>query len=153
MNNKSETGKLGEDFACRYLEGKNYKIIGRNYREKFGEIDIIAKSSDGILIFFEIKTMRQYGNAANADLNLLSPEDQMTSAKIKKFKKISEMFAGKHQELIDDRFGWRLDLLSIDILWTEIGATPLDVVDDTNFEESLIEYGGIFFKIRHYKNI
>lgn len=64
MNKKNniELGFLGEDIACQYLIENRYKIIERNYRKPWGEIDIIAKNPDKILIFVEVKTIRQYGN-------------------------------------------------------------------------------------------
>ena len=37
-----KVGKIGEDIACRYLKDKGYKIIERNFRRKWGEIDIIC---------------------------------------------------------------------------------------------------------------
>ncbi len=42
MSNQS-LGTWGEDIACRYLEGKGYKIIERNFRRKWGEIDIVCR--------------------------------------------------------------------------------------------------------------
>ena len=55
MNNK-EKGKLGEDLAAKFLEGKNYQIIEKNWHYgQFGEIDIIAKDKD-TLVFVEVKT-------------------------------------------------------------------------------------------------
>lgn len=54
---KSETGKLGEDFVCMHLASQGYTIVCRNYRIKGGEIDIIA--SDGeYLAFVEVKSRR-----------------------------------------------------------------------------------------------
>lgn len=41
MTNQS-IGSWGEDTACRYLERKGYAIIERNFRRKWGEIDIVA---------------------------------------------------------------------------------------------------------------
>lgn len=38
-----EIGKFGEAIACKYLKSKGYKIIERNFRKKWGEIDIICK--------------------------------------------------------------------------------------------------------------
>lgn len=46
---------LGEDAACIYLEKKGYKILERNFRKGYGEIDIIALNGE-ILVFIEVKT-------------------------------------------------------------------------------------------------
>jgi len=113
MTYRSELGKYGEDKACEYLVKNGYKIIERNYRKPWGELDIIAKSSEKILVFIEVKTMRQYGNAADEFAELL-PEDQMTSAKIKKFKRTAELYAQNNEKLINDK-GWRCDLITLTI--------------------------------------
>ena len=44
-----ELGNLGEKIACEYLVGKGFKILGRNYRISFGEIDIIANKKPALL--------------------------------------------------------------------------------------------------------
>lgn len=54
MHNK-DLGKEGEDKACRYLRLHGWKIVERNFRNPFGEIDIIAKKND-VLAFIEVKT-------------------------------------------------------------------------------------------------
>ncbi|MEK7654102.1 MAG: YraN family protein [Patescibacteria group bacterium] len=66
MTNKSEVGKLGEDLACGFLVKKGYKILKRNYWKPWGELDIVAKDPDGVLVFVEVKAMRRL--AANTDL-------------------------------------------------------------------------------------
>lgn len=48
-------GKRGEDEAARFLRDNGYKILARNIRTKFGEIDIIATESDTIC-FIEVKS-------------------------------------------------------------------------------------------------
>jgi putative endonuclease len=45
MNSK-EIGNYGEKITAFYLEKKGYKIIGRNYCIRGGEIDIIAVKDD-----------------------------------------------------------------------------------------------------------
>jgi putative endonuclease len=50
-----EFGKLGEETASDFLKASGYKIIVKNYKTKFGEIDIIAKEKD-TLVFIEVKT-------------------------------------------------------------------------------------------------
>ena len=66
MNN-NEIGKKGEDIAVDYLKRKNVKIIARNVRTPFGEIDIIGKKKNKLL-FIEVKTRRSetFGMPAEA---------------------------------------------------------------------------------------
>ncbi len=66
MNN-IEKGKLGENISVDYLIKNGYKILERNYRNKIGEIDIIALY-DGILVFIEVKSRSNinYGYAFEA---------------------------------------------------------------------------------------
>lgn len=109
MIQKSEVGRVGEDLACEYLMNNGYKIIERNYRQKWGELDIIAKDPDGTLVFVEVKTMRQ-NNSAIAALN---PEDNLTAAKLIKLQRTAQLFAGKQFNLIDENKGWRIDLVGI----------------------------------------
>lgn len=52
--NKRQTGSRYEDIAAAFLEQQGYQILERNYRDRRGEIDIIAKE-DGILVFVEVK--------------------------------------------------------------------------------------------------
>jgi len=60
-------GKWGEDLACSYLLKNGYIILQRNYRCRFGEIDIIANKSSE-LIFIEVKTRTsiEYGYPSEA---------------------------------------------------------------------------------------
>jgi len=52
-----DIGKRGEQAVCRYLKKNGYKIIEKNYRKKYGEIDIVAKEND-VLCFVEVKTRK-----------------------------------------------------------------------------------------------
>jgi putative endonuclease len=56
-------GKKGEAIAARHLKRCGYKIVARNYRNKVGEIDIVARDGE-TLCFVEVKTRRgdQFGN-------------------------------------------------------------------------------------------
>ena len=53
MGNR-EKGRAGEDAACAFLKRRGYRILDRNYRCPYGEVDIIA-SKGGILVFCEVK--------------------------------------------------------------------------------------------------
>lgn len=75
MERKKKTafrfGLWGEDLACAYLRLKGYKILMRNHRTGFGEIDIIATKRK-TLIFIEVKSRRHLEDALFA----LSPFQQ-----------------------------------------------------------------------------
>jgi putative endonuclease len=48
-------GAKGEDLAARHLEGRGYEVVDRNFRTRFGELDLVA-AGDGCLVFCEVKT-------------------------------------------------------------------------------------------------
>ncbi len=54
MTTKRELGIEGEEMAAKALKKGGYKIIEKNYRSKFGEIDIVAEEKD-YLVFVEVK--------------------------------------------------------------------------------------------------
>ena len=49
------TGLLGEQLAARHLELAGYRILDRNFRTRFGELDLVAES-DACVVFCEVKT-------------------------------------------------------------------------------------------------
>ena len=70
MTDKKLIGDRGEELISRYLLDKGYDILDRNYRMRFGEIDIIAQIDD-IIVFVEVKTRKsiQFGSAASSVTN------------------------------------------------------------------------------------
>jgi uncharacterized protein (TIGR00252 family) len=48
-------GNSGEDLAARFLKGLNYRILERNVRNAWGEIDLVAQDRKTI-VFVEVKT-------------------------------------------------------------------------------------------------
>lgn len=60
-------GKKGEDYVADALKKKGMKILGRNVRTRYGELDVIAKS-DGAIIFYEVKSRQslEYGSGDEA---------------------------------------------------------------------------------------
>ena len=109
---KSRIGRKGEDIAARYLKDNGYKLLERNYRTKFGELDIVAEEiRSGLLVFIEVKTLAK----KLSSLKGLVPEDNISWRKLRALQRIAQFFANKHPELIGDQ-GWRIDLFTISFL-------------------------------------
>jgi putative endonuclease len=53
-----EKGRAGEQLAARFLEKQGFRILNRNYRNRLGEIDIVADDS-GVLVFVEVRTLKE----------------------------------------------------------------------------------------------
>ncbi len=53
-------GRYGEDLAARLLTEAGMTVVGRNWRCRAGEIDIVARDGDA-LVFCEVKTRRSDG--------------------------------------------------------------------------------------------
>ncbi len=77
----NKLGKKGEDTAVKYLEKMNYKILKRNYRNRRGEIDIIAYFNS-VIVIIEVKarTSNKFGY----------PIDAVNGIKINKIKECTK---------------------------------------------------------------
>ncbi len=83
-------GHNAEEIACHILADKGYKIIDRNFRSRFGEIDIVATHED-CLKFIEVK--------ARTSLVFGSPEEAVTKSKLDKIIKTAEYYSLLHKGL------------------------------------------------------
>ncbi|MCL2063727.1 MAG: YraN family protein [Candidatus Cloacimonetes bacterium] len=94
---KRELGKNGEDYCVQQLEREGYEVLERNYRSRYGEIDIIAR--DGIfLVFIEVKT-RTNDSVDKAKIDI-------TYSKQKKITKTAMYFLVNYHnpEILEYRF-------------------------------------------------
>ena len=55
MSGTKASGDQGETLAGRYLEERGYMVLARQWRCRFGELDIVAQSPEGVLCFVEVK--------------------------------------------------------------------------------------------------
>lgn len=53
------TGIAGEGYARIFLRRKGYRILERNYRTPFGEIDVIARHR-GVIVFVEVRSTASF---------------------------------------------------------------------------------------------
>jgi len=88
-------GAWGEDAACNYLEGRGYRIIARNFRTRFGEIDIIAEQG-AYIVFAEVKT-RKNSRFAEA-------REFVTKSKQRKILTSADLWLSGHSTELQPRF-------------------------------------------------
>ena len=104
-----EKGFLGEERVVNFLVEKNYQILFRNWRTKFGEIDIIAldksNKKGNTLVFFEVKTLPS-GNAETL-------EKELSFTKQKKIVKTSKCFLLEYRQYKYDYI--RYDVVVVDM--------------------------------------
>ncbi len=100
MTHKLELGRRGEVIAQRFLIGKDYKILERNWISERVEIDIIAEKEETI-IFVEVKTRSSslYGD----------PEDAVNKSKQENIFRAAEAYLD--EKSIDEEI--RFDIISI----------------------------------------
>lgn len=88
--NKRQIGSYYENLAASFLENQGLRIIEKNFRCRFGEIDLIAKDKN-YLVFAEVK-WRNSGFSGTAK-EAVTYEKQRTISKVAKYylfqKKIS----------------------------------------------------------------
>jgi len=60
-------GAAAEELAAVFLEGRGLRIVERNYRCRFGEIDLVARSG-AVLVFVEVRARQSeaFGGAAGS---------------------------------------------------------------------------------------
>jgi putative endonuclease len=58
-NPRQQLGRSGEDLAAEHLQRRGCTIVERNYRTRWGELDIVAlDATTRTMIFVEVKTRR-----------------------------------------------------------------------------------------------
>ncbi len=88
----NELGRLGEDIVCRYLSDRGYRIVSRNYRKKWGEIDVIT-TKGGILHFIEVKAVsRENLDSISQETNSYRPEDNAHPEKLRRLARTVETY-------------------------------------------------------------
>jgi putative endonuclease len=94
-------GRWGESEAARYLTARGYRILERNLRTPYGEIDILARQG-GQLVFVEVKTRtsRAFGN----------PEEAVTARKQEHLLASARHYLQENPNLPAD---WRVDVIAI----------------------------------------
>jgi len=81
-------GAAAEELAAVFLEGRGLRIVERNYRCRFGEIDLVARSG-AVLVFVEVRARQSeaFGGAAGS----------ITAAKRRRLVAAARHYLAKHR--------------------------------------------------------
>ena len=62
---RRQTGTLAENSAAAFLESQGFTIIARNFQRRIGEIDVVARAGE-LLVVAEVRTRAsdRFGGAA-----------------------------------------------------------------------------------------
>ncbi len=107
QKNKNPSRNKGENIACAFLKKSGYKIIEKNFRTRYGEIDIVASELNTIC-FVEVKSR------SRKDYGL--PEEFVDKNKQKKLIKAALAYISKNK--IEDQ-DMRFDIVSVDLNTSE----------------------------------
>jgi putative endonuclease len=90
-----QLGDIGEDTACELLRSKGFEIVTRNYRTRWGEIDIVAADTE-YLVFAEVKTRSRtdYG----------TPGEYVDRRKQEKLRITAEQYLQENETELQPRF-------------------------------------------------
>ncbi len=120
-NNNKKTGNRGEELASEFLESKGYLIVERNFRTRFGEVDIVCFEGE-ILVFVEVKTKigHDFGD----------PEEMVSKSKLAQVRRMGEVFIEMNKMSVasdSDHPIFRLGVASVSLRSRRIPASKLDV--------------------------
>lgn len=111
---KQKIGKMGEDFACRYLIDNGYKVIDRNYLKKWGELDIIAVKGKKIH-FVEVKSVSRMisENVIYETFDSYRAEDNMHPWKLQRLGRAVQSYLLDKD--VADNVDWQFDVITVHI--------------------------------------
>lgn len=103
VTQKTTLGLAAEEASCQWLTDKGYRILDRNWRRSWGELDIVA-DFQGVICFIEVK----------ASARLVAGFDPFLRAdgrKMHKVRRTAQTWLAQHRYSPDTE--WRLDIISV----------------------------------------
>ncbi len=138
-----DIGTLGEDLVCQWLQSTGWIILHRQWRRRFGEIDIIAEkqedtSSFPSLVFVEVKA-RSPGNWDNGGRSAVQEKKQH------KLWRTAQMFLAQFPQKAD--YFCRFDVAIVCVIdsennlrKTDVHHQALDYLSNAEYKLILEEY-------------
>jgi len=105
---RAQIGALGEQLAVDHLTALGWRVLARNWRCRYGELDVIAAEPGGVVVFVEVKTRTtdQFGGVAQA----------VTPDKVRRLRRLAGLW------LAGQDGSW--SQVRIDVVGVRIGQRP-----------------------------
>jgi putative endonuclease len=100
--NRVERGRSGEDLAWGHLRRAGYRLVARNLRSRFGEIDLVAERGD-MLVFVEVRS--------RAGTRFGTPLESVDERKRRQIARLAADFLARRR--LDDR-RVRFDVVAVE---------------------------------------
>jgi putative endonuclease len=87
---RAEIGAMGEQLAVDYLERLGLRVLARNWRCRYGELDVIAADDNArAVVFVEVKTRTgdQFGGV----------EQAVTPTKVRRLRRLAGLWLAQQQ--------------------------------------------------------
>jgi len=111
-NKHISIGQLGEDIVTQYLKNRGYRIVERNYRKKWGEIDVIAQK-DTVLHFIEVKSTEVFGEVPREGEEAYRPEDHVHAHKKERLSRVIQTYL--LEKKVSAEKEWAIDVAVVHI--------------------------------------
>ncbi|MDO5534182.1 MAG: YraN family protein [Propionibacteriaceae bacterium] len=115
MDPRRITGDRGEDLAAQYLTQRGWQVLERNWRTTEGEIDLVCRDPEGVVVVCEVKTRRGLGYG--------SPLEAITHTKARRLRRLAAAYARQHAGPVPSL---RVD--AVGILWHPDGTAAIQHV-------------------------
>jgi len=102
---RNEIGAHGEQLAVEHLQGLGLRIVARNWRCRYGELDVIAADGADTLVFVEVKTRTGDGFGGVAEA--------VTPQKVRRIRRLAGLW------LAGQESGW--SQIRIDVIGVRLG--------------------------------
>jgi len=117
LDPRKQLGNTAEAVAATYLKEKGYRVLARQFRKTFGEIDLVCQDGNEV-VFVEVK--------ARASSDYGYPEEAVTEKKIGHLVQVGEAYlAQKHLEELP----WRIDVVSVEYKTSPPTVTHIEDID------------------------
>ncbi len=110
QNKHISIGQIGEEIATKYLENRKFRTVERNYRKKWGEIDIVLEK-DNVLHFVEVKSAEYSVRVPKDGEEAYRPEDHVHFHKKQRLKRVIQTYL--LEKKIKPEKEWTIDVVVV----------------------------------------